>query len=1180
MTQDAFKTEDVKALEEIVAQYADGHLARNDVVAALTKGIVSACAGSEIPFNGDLIIPYLEQLDALDEDERAAGSGAGGGPTGGSQGGEGNDDDDGTHDRPNKRSLYDRMSGPEPDDDEGFARVKRSKVDTSNFAWRSQAKTFLDSMVLTPAHENVLRQVEAHSDDVKEAVRDLLNTFHAPAIPESLWKNVLLDRFVDFDTILAGAFSTDAEESQQLVLGDSHVEIKKPKLVTKISTHGQWINAFRTYEDAVNFAFDGRVDELRAYWGHINDLFSTRNPSLHGRIINYDRAARNFVGLRRDILLSEFGKFRHVQDAHLLDGGIAVAPAYPPSGGSSKTKGPGGSGKGHSTPAIISMLAPNAMDVDTPHPTALTSAVEPELPARTATRFELAARAHIDWFADADYGGDSHDAISFMPKYMRGMAWKDDQHAPYSRTARYTETDEPLPRPPPSEFANLAVMKTIRDNPDLFQNPQVIKVDRLESLLSRHPNPLFVQSVIAGLHHGFWPWLDTHHADGYPETWDNSWSPPASDRERDFINSQRDIEITKGRFSRTFGPDLLPGMYSTPILAVPKPHSDDLRLVSHQSYGPFAPNTMVDKAKTKGPRMDTMQQFIPALLRFRRRNPGAELVVWKSDVSEAFRLTSVHKLAQIKQIATSNLPTKLEARTGESNGPVQRNVDWCSTFGNCGSPRIWASVMGLVIWIALFVKTLTDVFCYVDDTFGWELKSNLTYYPPYKKHIPTKQAQLLFLWDFLGIPHKEKKQLHGTSLPIIGFEVDPNAMTDFIDTPSRRRTLHEFQCLTGWMNWSFNMYFLLRPSLSNIYNKMADKSLPHAGIYINAAIKSDLTWFLGHLRASNGVLLFDSLDWNPITEADLTIYCDASLRLGMGFWIPELLLGFYSPVPGAPPAETIFFFEALCVVSALRWFCLYSLGSLPRTRRLRVTIFTDNQNTVNIFNSLCATPNYNLLLRTAVDELVEHQIDLRVLHVKGEDNYVADAISRQRFSAAAERASGLNIQNFQPPQEPMGLVHKRAVAMGAAIDRSTANTYGSALNSYLEFCRLHGLPIEPTADTLSFYTVFMCHHIEPRSVDSYLSGICNQLEAHFPQIRETRKSMLVARTLQGCKRLRGTALHDALLSSGIPLDPISKDELPNVVLWLEQIRANEEQWASLISTYRQLCGTSQESLVT
>ncbi|KAJ6595981.1 hypothetical protein B0H10DRAFT_2089471 [Mycena sp. CBHHK59/15] len=60
---------------------------------------------------------------------------------------------------------------------------------------------------------------------------------------------------------------------------------------------------------------------------------------------------------------------------------------------------------------------------------------------------------------------------------------------------------------------------------------------------------------------GFWPWMNTHHDEGYPETWDNSWAPPPSDRERDVINSQRDVEIERGRFSRTFGPDVLPGMY-------------------------------------------------------------------------------------------------------------------------------------------------------------------------------------------------------------------------------------------------------------------------------------------------------------------------------------------------------------------------------------------------------------------------------------------------------------------------------------------------------------------------------------------------------------------------------------------------------------------------------------------
>ncbi|KAJ7845932.1 hypothetical protein B0H13DRAFT_1540950, partial [Mycena leptocephala] len=243
-----------------------------------------------------------------------------------------------------KRSLRERLSSPDGDDDEELHRPKRSRVDTTAFAWRSRARDFLDSIVLTAEHQNVLQQVEVYSQDPKEAVRDLLNSFHAPALPESLWKPVLLDRFVDFDAILSGSYAVEAEEPQQLVLGDSHLEIKKPKVVARVTTHGQWINAFRTFEEAVNFAFDGRYRELRTYWTHINDLFSSRHSSLHARIINYDRAARVFVGQRRDVLLSEISKFQHVQDAHLLDGGIAVAPSGGGGSGGSgpKTKPPGG----------------------------------------------------------------------------------------------------------------------------------------------------------------------------------------------------------------------------------------------------------------------------------------------------------------------------------------------------------------------------------------------------------------------------------------------------------------------------------------------------------------------------------------------------------------------------------------------------------------------------------------------------------------------------------------------------------------------------------------------------------------------------------------------------------------------------------------------------------------------
>jgi hypothetical protein len=103
------------------------------------------------------------------------------------------------------------------------------------------------------------------------------------------------------------------------------------------------------------------------------------------------------------------------------------------------------------------------------------------------------------------------------------------------------------------------------------------------------------------------------------------------------------------------------------------------------------------------------------------------------------------------------------------------------------------------------------------------------------------------------------------------------------------------------------------------------------------------------------------------------------------------------------------------------------------------------------------------------------------------------------------------------------MIHERAVTLGNVIDKSMLSNYSSALNSYLNFVKLHNFPVEPTPETLSFFTVYMCHHINPRSVNTYLSGISQQLENYFTGVKDARNSILVRRTLQGCTRMRGTA---------------------------------------------------------
>ncbi|KIJ50206.1 hypothetical protein M422DRAFT_159981 [Sphaerobolus stellatus SS14] len=89
----------------------------------------------------------------------------------------------------------------------------------------------------------------------------------------------------------------------------------------------------------------------------------------------------------------------------------------------------------------------------------------------------------------------------------------------------------------------------------------------------------------------------------------------------------------------------------------------------------------------------------------------------------------------------------------------------------------------------------------------------------------------------------------------------------------------------------------------------------------------------------------------------------------------------------------------------------------------------------------------------------------------------------------------------QPKQEAWPierLLREHAVALGHALESSTISAYDSHLQSYLSFCENHNFPIQPTIDTLSFYIIYMCHHVKPSTAGNYLSGICHLLKPYYP----------------------------------------------------------------------------------
>lgn len=179
-------------------------------------------------------------------------------------------------------------------------------------------------------------------------------------------------------------------------------------------------------------------------------------------------------------------------------------------------------------------------------------------------------------------------------------------------------------------------------------------------------------------------------------------------------------------------------------------------------------------------------------------------------------------------------------------------------------------------------------------------------------------------------------------------------------TSKHKFTLRKWQRLAGWINWSLNIFPLLRPALNNFYAKISGKSAPNKFVRINNAVRADLEWATHHLEwaahhlewaahhleCDSGVRLIHQIYWDA-DSANFTIFCDACLE-GLGFWLPDDCVGFYSPTPVGSTEEHIFFLEALCVLSAIH----HITDVLHAPPMAKALIYTDNDNTVAIFNTL------------------------------------------------------------------------------------------------------------------------------------------------------------------------------------------------------------------------------------
>ena len=156
-----------------------------------------------------------------------------------------------------------------------------------------------------------------------------------------------------------------------------------------------------------------------------------------------------------------------------------------------------------------------------------------------------------------------------------------------------------------------------------------------------------------------------------------------------------------------------------------------------------------------------------------------------------------------------------------------------------------------------------------------------------------------------------------------------------------------------------------------------------------------------------------------VNNANITLFCN-TCPLGLGFWYPTGNIGFHHPFTTVPGNHSIFYCEALTVMLAIGW----AVQHLHLHHSSCLAIFSDNSNTVNMFNSLKAQPLYNPLLTTTINLLLWSHIQLYVFHIPGEHNVVADALSHSLFHNTHIHSPALQVHPFTPPQLMLGAVQQ------------------------------------------------------------------------------------------------------------------------------------------------------------
>ena len=430
-----------------------------------------------------------------------------------------------------------------------------------------------------------------------------------------------------------------------------------------------------------------------------------------------------------------------------------------------------------------------------------------------------------------------------------------------------------------------------------------------------------------------------------------------------FISEELEQNALLGSF------DQIPHFEFTCAPLMTRPKDSGRRVILDLSYGDFSLNKATDRFnfddKPFSLKLPSLDQLLPDLEKW-----GSDARLFKLDISRAFRNVRVDPGDAI------HLGIKWENKYY-----IDKNL----AFGAMHGTAIFERILDLIRFI--LAKQGIRVWNYIDDIYA----------VCHKNTAQMAFEKLIQMVKQIGLPINNSKLFSPTTeLAILGITVNVEQRT-FSIPPEKLEEIssiccemllrdqvskRELQSLVGKLLYISRCVRGSRGCLNRMLQLLRDHHQLNR-VTLPREFQMDLLWFLKLLHSFNGVVVFRR---NPVSQV---VHVDATLTRVGGIWGSR---AYTAEIPyDISSHASITHLEMYNIVIALRVWAHEWQNSV-------ISIKCDNESAVSVYNSGKTRGTFlNLCLYELWLLICKYNIDLHVSHIKGKDNVLADALSRNKL---------------------------------------------------------------------------------------------------------------------------------------------------------------------------------------